>query len=264
MITPDPGSDPLVPSAYSDADDRTALKNPRLERPKDGVTRISSFSTKKAGLFPPRLPREAAAAPGYGRSKRARKATMKVTWRASLLSEYGPRYHDGATVPGRAPLAGHARHVRLLPGFPTPLTARPVPRGTIKSHESMKICGSSRYDACVSNKRKRLRSSTPLHSRASRKFALASVFASLMDGSRSCSVTQCPVFGETRQGNCKSFNRRVDRRPVTGVQGDFDVVEIDAAAFTASSGTLLVACAIEQNPPNRLGGGGEEKEGALR
>src|SRR5437879_5978350 len=40
---------------------------------------------------------------------------------------------------------------------------------------------------------------------------------------------------------------------VTGVQGDFDLVEIDAAALTASFGTLLVACAIEENPPHGFG-----------
>ncbi len=43
-----------------------------------------------------------------------------------------------------------------------------------------------------------------------------------------------------------------DQLFVIGVQGDFDLVKVDAVAFTPSFGTLLVACAIEKNPPHRF------------
>jgi hypothetical protein len=40
---------------------------------------------------------------------------------------------------------------------------------------------------------------------------------------------------------------------VTSVQGDFDPVEIDTAALTASLSALFVARAIDENPPHGFG-----------
>src|SRR5207248_162917 len=43
----------------------------------------------------------------------------------------------------------------------------------------------------------------------------------------------------------------LDQLFIACVQGDFDPVEIDAAALAAAFSTLFVAGAIEQNPPHR-------------
>ena len=70
-------------------------------------------------------------------------------------------------------------------------------------------------------------------------------------------LTSRAASGSSTASRVSASSQR-DQLFVLGVQGDFDVVEIDAVAFTASFGTLLVACAIEENPPHRLGSGGKE------